>query len=702
MKKILIAVIITSIMFAIIPCHAQQPVYYDALFIRHYCMTPDNKFTNLNSLYDVLRHYFNSSGISTNEIKANPFFRYYVAEGATRAEEGLSTYSKGLIGNIAGLDVTTIADGFARFIVKRTKQELNVAFFEKFNEEISKEEYRDLQVLFPQTYRALTIIGDEIYNYEAYILTLRECFENDLSNLLTNLPGIIDNHPEFFAAFPELEATLNSGCYIALQLRDKVHPGDILADYPAEYLDELNANWKASVQTLQLISTSLRDTSASDSKYWVDTDQVKALCSDSVALRIYVGLLYQQARLQYDSIRFQTVTLVDIMNTAAEHWGSVYSDYAGYIRGFSERSNKLNLVVKNFKKTENDSLALEQYANYFSLTIDLLEYSAEAGRLVSNIAFGNKYLFLTHMKDTLSDYFDVARSASGMVLDINRRNYSAAIVNLTHIYNLTIANYFYTDHEIAEAKKILTELAGDQVIAEIKKDRNACTANIGPDKQIYKDIIYLSGKSEKIPYNREIAGKIFKYGSFMAAIVQAKSSDEVEAAIESIALPTGSSRIKRETAFNVSLNSYCGLFAGHDISNMNTLKETSYGVTAPIGIAISWGHSWIPFTHFTRRGWSSSFFISMIDIGAITAFRFTNDTLETLQKIELRDIISPGVFLSWGIPKCPLSINIGCQLAPMLSSVRADEKFVETSMLRFTLGVCVDIPVLNFYTKPKK
>ena len=96
---------------------------------------------------------------------------------------------------------TNIADAFAKFLVKRTKEELNTTFFKKFYETISKEEYADLQTVFPQTYRALTIIGNEIYRYEAYIQTLRESFENDLSNIYENLPTIIDNHPVFLHNF---------------------------------------------------------------------------------------------------------------------------------------------------------------------------------------------------------------------------------------------------------------------------------------------------------------------------------------------------------------------------------------------------------------------------------------------------------------------------------------------------------------------
>ncbi|MFX8731580.1 hypothetical protein ABTM48_20530, partial [Acinetobacter baumannii] len=57
------------------------------------------------------------------------------------------SYPSGLLSSIGGLDVTNIADGLAKFLVKRTKQELTIAFFSKFDSLIAK--YPDLQTVFP-------------------------------------------------------------------------------------------------------------------------------------------------------------------------------------------------------------------------------------------------------------------------------------------------------------------------------------------------------------------------------------------------------------------------------------------------------------------------------------------------------------------------------------------------------------------------
>ena len=181
----------------------------------------------------------------------------------------------------------------------------------------------------------------------------------------------------------------------------------------------------------------------------------------------------------------------------------------------------------------------------------------------------------------------------------------------------------------------------------------------------------------------------------MAAVAQAKNSDEVESAIEAFALPAGSSRIKREACFNVALNAYCGLFyGGENIKGLDKGYKSTFGVTAPIGISISCGKAF-------NGHWSNSLFLSFVDLGAITAFRFQDSETESVPKIELKDIVSPGIFYSLGIPKSPISINLGYQIGPLLRKVKPTVNSYESSYSRISVSVVVDIPLLNLYTKSK-
>src|SRR5689334_20468735 len=122
---------------------AQTP-YYDALTARK-LVTIDNdtlKFkadpTSIATLLSILKTYLPDSVNNDPDLTDarvfekylnNPFFGVKLIRFK---KGGAGLDAAGLFGSILGaagnLDVTKIADGFARFLVKRTKEELNVAF----------------------------------------------------------------------------------------------------------------------------------------------------------------------------------------------------------------------------------------------------------------------------------------------------------------------------------------------------------------------------------------------------------------------------------------------------------------------------------------------------------------------------------------------------------------------------------------------
>ncbi|HEY5747782.1 MAG TPA: hypothetical protein VIU12_17030 [Chryseolinea sp.] len=621
------------------------------------------------------------------------------------AQSTLSGLSS-MLSSAGGLDVTNIADGLAKFLIKRTKEELNIAFFQNFRDFLNQDKYRDLQTVFPETHRTLDIVGNEIYNYERYIQTLRESFKHDLANLTTNLPSIIDNHPLFFRENPDLAATLLSGVYVAEGLRDKIHPGEILAEFPSTILDSLRPEWKGSIQALQLFSESLRDSAGTNSNYWVTGQELKRTIKDTAVFRIYIGLTYQLAKSKYNGVPFDVLGNISLVKILDKTNAKELHEYQDYVFGFIGKADKLNQMVKTFSKPANDSLALEQYYNYFKSSIDLLEYSTKVGSLphLESLADLNK---------RMADYFDIANSTSDLALDINRKNYASAIRNATHIYEVIKVGRSATFVTALEKKsKDLSSLIAATTDATKKADYE-------------KQLAAVNSALPRELESKNVMSKLFTYGSFMASLATASSSDEVAETIEAYALPTGSARIKRETRFNVALNAYLGPnFGVEKIHGVEAGWKGTYGLTTPIGVSISWGHSlfFIPGSEDRwksgRGGWSSSVFISLIDIGAISSFRFSeNDkttstdtvTVHQVPKIEWKSLVSPGAFLSIGIPRCPLSINAGFQVGPNLRSISVSPGSSVTTAdvsdkmyVRWSISLVVDIPLLNFYTRPRE
>jgi len=103
---------------------------------------------------------------------------------------------------------------------------------------------------------------------------------------------------------------------------------------------------------------------------------------------------------------------------------------------------------------------------------------------------------------------------------------------------------------------------------------------------------------------------------------------------------------------------------GHEWIKGITDKQVfnTTAVSAPIGIAVSWR---VPYNARAKskdksQGSSISLFASLIDLGAVTSYRFsTTDSVEKLPTIQLKDIIAPG-FLFMGFKR--LAHFIKCRL----------------------------------------
>jgi hypothetical protein len=652
------AIITLFLCFAILGSFCQSP-YYDALFLRN-LLTPANTANGqivinnavkarLELYYGPLPKFASQSAIDAFFV-ANPYFRSSANPSQSlftqAAALGLVPFPN-LLSAAGELDVTNLADGFAKFLVERTKEELNIAFFEKFKKRIHEGGFEDAVILFPQTCSTLDAIGDQIYNYEAYIGSLRESFEADINGLLTNLPTAINDgrYNVYFTAHPVLKSTCLSAAYIGNGLLKKVHPGQILADFDVTILNGFNPSVRPTIETIQLFSESFR--SISTDHYWVDKDSVSILLNDPIALQIYFGLLYQKAGSL--GISFGGNTLQSVLSANVSP--AVITNANNFIRGFISQTTTLTQNIRNIAGKERDKISFTDYYAFYTSALDIFEYTKKISTFpgLNALVLGPDF----------DKFLQIARTGGNVALAINRKNYSSVIINTYQLYNFAF-----------------TSVSNDRM-------------------------------------NNRFKNFLLRYGSFVASVAQAENPDDVKNAIEAAVLPSGSSRIKRETPFNVSLNAYMGLFIGHEkIKNIDDGRTfNTYGVTAPIGVAISRGHSIFFFGtgengwEKSKYGWSSSLFLSLIDLGTVAAYRFKDDKAEQVPTIQLKHIFSPGAFISTGIPRTPLSLNLGAQVGPTLRKIvtgpGTSNDVSSNTYWRFSASLCVDIPLLNFYTSSK-
>ncbi|RKR05650.1 hypothetical protein C8C83_5001 [Flavobacterium sp. 90] len=664
MKKISI-LIITVLIFS--AGHGQN-IYYDAKKLAE--LKPvifNNKVvvTKNPAAYQILRNYVPDAELTENQIatvfSGNPF----LSVSAPAGED--NQYLKGnFFSSVGNLDVTNFADGLAKFLVERSKEELNVAFFRKFQDFLRK--YPEARIVFPTTVSVINNIA--AYNYAAMLPALRASFQKDLNAISSNLLNlretssyegygtdeIIKVRADAISHFLK-DSISGRSISAAIITADEIIKGtntaDIIDQIANDKACEPEDNFSNAILFVNLISKSLR--SNDDDRVWITKQQVNDLIKDDITLRIYFGLLYEADKNSSRPVKFKTlsITLQSFLTELNTKW----KDPAGrkFIESFRNIALKASSVADNTKsiiaitqKSEQPSII--QYAEYASSISDFLKLTVQL--LPNNPAIDSTASKLTA---DIKKFVTVIDAATNLCYDIKSQNYSALILHTS---------------------LLLPEIKG---------------------------------------INPELKEKYIKYGTFMANIVEAKSSDEVKAAIETAVLPVGSSSIKRETDFNISLNAYIGPFVGAEY--MPTFKKEdryafSYGVTAPVGIAFSWGNIWKfgcdkkPRTRgkgdniVDVGGKSFTIFVPLIDVGAVAAFRAGDDGSKVASEVTLSNIISPGLYFYLGFGKCPISVGVGAQLGPQLREVTATDINVDKNYyVRYGLNLVVDIPFFNLYTQ---
>ena len=584
----------------------------------------------------------------------------FLAADITTAQSNAKAFTtKNILSAAAGLDVTTLADGAARFLVRRTKQELNAAFFNKLRQTLRQEKYKDFRLLFPQTHQALELIGTDIYDYQKYLNTLRTTFQKDLATLPPHLTRWVDEGSlqTYFTRKPHLKAGLRSSLYFYNELANGTHPGKAIEQFPVSYLTGLTFNGNnpnplkadALSQALITLSKSLRSADHTR-RYWVSADSVRLLVNDARAWKFYWAMLYATLR----ASPIQVVTGGSSLDGMVANWET--KGYISKISDFIEQTSQTEDALRQARSREGrDSVAYEHYFRFFEQFVQ----TAHGGyKLVHRLATGND----VPPDSRTGLVFGLLEEVAELGLDVNHRKYSAAVAHAAAIYNR------------------LTSQATSETVT-------------------------IDGRTVKVVDHRnDVIPQFLRYGNFIAAVGEAKTSDEVAAAIEVFALPAGSSSVKRESIFNVSLNAFTGLLAGREIiPGVQTERGfNTTAISAPIGIAASLGR-------IRLRGKSQgntlghnslSLFIPLIDLGAVTAFRFTNDSTASLPQIKLGTLFAPGVALSIGFGRTPISLTGGWQIGPLLRKVEVQNNAVnDKKYTRWFISANVDIPLLNFYNK---
>ncbi len=625
-----------------------------------------------------------------NELKNNPLLKdvYEKVEGGDETKGDLSSiYAQGE-GFAAITSPTAVADAIATVIAKRFKEELTTYFLATFRKKLETDE--ELRKIFPQT-AELLLYGDP-FNYKVFLSSLRGALDEDLQQLPENVPNVLDLVIRLIP--DEVNGNDKKKAKEAIGLIGDVYPKVLkLAQNPKSSFDfavditqdediiksieKLAGNNSKTRDVLRLTNCMIKG--FGDKGEWYTVENYQPLSNPEVR-ELFLGLLIQSQREQ--------LLAIDLAN------GKNLFDFLIEQSGTDATLKLLLGITKEIQKhvvvIADRITSMRSYSQSAIATPAPVSYVADIGNSVIEI-----------IKVGVSEDMSKLLNFSGAANKDKRDKIKAYLS--------------YVNAALSLAVNLETSIR---------------------DRDYSKIVVHtLSALQDAIPESviQSSTGlrELMKYTEFAVAMAGAKSSEDMVNAIESAALPAGSWRLKRMSRWSFSLNSYAGPFAGYEIltDGPSSANAPMVGFTAPVGVAFNIGFGRKTPGKFSKtpilskytvdndgnvlnleqkfsRSHSLSLFASLIDVGAIVAFRLGDEETPLSDNLQWRNLFAPGGYLVWGIGNTPLALGAGVQYGPELRELITVEGAtvpdIQSRAFRVGVYLAVDIPFFHFGLRTDK
>ncbi len=378
---------------------------------------------------------------------------------------------------------------------------------------------------------------------------------------------------------------------------------------------------------------------------WITKEEFQDLRKNELEYNIFLGLLYQRLTAIEDAPDFSPKGIAIL----ATKFLSITNDMDTY-------RNEL----RRKKAIDGNSISFKDYYPFIRSTVDLFN------TVITTPSIGDTTTVATSFG--LKNIPVISNEALSLYENIYAKNYGNAILNSM------------------------------QLLKIITKEKRA-------EKR---------SKKEKRVDNREnrksqlAINAVLTYGTFMANMIKAESSDQIKNILKSATLPPGSSRIKRETVTSFTVNSYLGAAVGRDrllgIPDNLDLAQDAFG--ASLAVPIGFTYSFSP--NFIKNNSSFSIHVPLIDLGAITAYRQNPDnpnySIDDLPDFSWNNLFSPGLFAVYNFAESPFSLGVGGQYGPQLRQITINTgEAINVNSWRFPMAFfTIDVPFFNLHTGARK
>ncbi|MEN5195778.1 hypothetical protein [Sphingobacterium faecium] len=561
-------------------------------------------------------------------------------QGGFRKDDYVATAFLPLISSIAGGSFsmgpdqqTKIIDGITKYYAEEFRKAQLLTYMQTFKSTIGK--YGEMQVLFPQTYSKL--LSADPSKFPDLGNEYKDIFNSDLRMIPEHLIKHIDNHTA--KSNEKLEKTLK---WLKEANLYKIKASNYYQSFKfsADVGQKLINNYHP-VDLFNFLD---------DRYYSPNLILSNSKTSEKIILALHGLNLLQKNLLDTTKretstfknawINLQTLQALDTKEEWTYFAGLLYQQDKAFFNKFIWQAT--NVSLQNITDEQVNILKRRVYTILTAL-VELQDFR-------SNLKDDN-------LRENFSTYMDLVNKA------------------------MLSANYFTEKEFPIEDYSRFIKIAGYTMNVydnARKKDYN---------NTFYYTLEILNELMGENGSYSEITNQIEQYSSFMTEVINTKNSDEVKECIKKYVAPPTSFMQKRELKWTLSITGQPGYFVGVETLSREGQKPAFVsGITLPMGFE---------FTFKTKCNNSIGIFAQLIDIGAVLNFRVDDQTSTLPDKIEFKQIFSPGGLINYGFRNSPLTIGLGYQYSPQLRKVTENGNELFPNGDRFLLRVTWDIPFIN-------
>ncbi len=424
-----------------------------------------------------------------------------------------------------------VTDALAQFLVKRTKEELTLAFFDQFRKQL--EASNEFQTLLPNT-NFLLKTQEDVFRIPSMGAVWVESFQSDIQNLVPNLERLLLTDPNYqpLLAQPNVQAF-----QLAFNLVDLTRKGEAPLNILAMLKKRVQNNNQIdglheTLDLLHFLAQELQSCDPEKSGYLLTAKDLRPLSQKQKAY--FISLLFRNNKASILPLlgRFNNRNYLTILEENQSEFFNMLVQFSQLLQNLEVAGQQYNIAgEEDYNRAYRD----QSFKSITQKAVSLLEFSFRL-KYFSN---PNAYF----RSDFYKKYYPTILNTINALGHVERQEYGIFLINLA---------------------QILQPIINEKIASDSTEDSERLA-------NFVQDFLF--------------------YGGFMVDILSALDAETVSGIIQQYALPIGSYRMKRRAHFSMDINAYPGLYMGVESGLNNTLKRDGVvGVTAPIGLTTSWGN----------------------------------------------------------------------------------------------------------------